>query len=552
MAKILLVEDDNNLREIYQARLIAEGYDIVTAQNGEEALVVAKQHRPDLVISDVMMPRISGFEMLDILRNTPELGKTKVIMLTALGQAEDQTRAGKLGADRYLVKSQVTLEDIVNATKDLLAGATIVTPGQDIPQAVAAATAADAPAAGTPTTAAPPAVPTTTPPAPDQAATGSTLPAVDTSAASAVGVSPTTESATPLPGIPVADPDPITTEPAAPTTIPEPTAPPLPSISTHSSGLMLEKEEKTVDDQSASAPETPPEAPTEEQPATEAATTEPTIPAAPAAPADPIAESLAEEEAAVEAQIAQFSSEVPTTAPAEAPAEPAARAGEAATELPPVENVPTETPAAETTPENPAAASTTTAANDAVLTSALEQLQSNEAAAPTPALAPSEKPVPADAAPPTQEPPALIVPEAASHTSTAPATQPTSADLSASAIQSPMSADSNEKDQVNVAGKKVIAPLNDLSAKPDLQALLADQEARDLIGDPTAETFPVVVNEVTQEPQEEPAPLVAPPPVLPDGKGVGVVSPAPESSTTSNQSNSTSPKTDFDPNSVAL
>lgn len=120
MAKVLLVEDDNNLREIYEARLTAEGYDIVTAQNGEEALSVAKQQKPDLVISDVMMPRISGFEMLDILRNTDELKNTKVIMLTALGQTEDRGRADNLGADKYLVKSQVTLEDIVNAAKALL------------------------------------------------------------------------------------------------------------------------------------------------------------------------------------------------------------------------------------------------------------------------------------------------------------------------------------------------------------------------------------------------------------------------------------------------
>lgn len=120
MAKVLLVEDDNNLREIYEARLTAEGYEIITAQNGEEALSAAKQYKPDLVISDVMMPRISGFEMLDILRNTNELKHTKVIMLTALGQSEDRYRADNLGADKYLVKSQVTLEDIVNAAKELL------------------------------------------------------------------------------------------------------------------------------------------------------------------------------------------------------------------------------------------------------------------------------------------------------------------------------------------------------------------------------------------------------------------------------------------------
>ena len=120
MAKLLLVEDDNNLREIYEARLQAEGYTIVSAKDGEEALVVAKAEKPDLVISDVMMPKISGFEMLDILRNTEELKGVKVIMLTALGQSDDQKRADKLGADRYLVKSQVTLEDIVKVTHELL------------------------------------------------------------------------------------------------------------------------------------------------------------------------------------------------------------------------------------------------------------------------------------------------------------------------------------------------------------------------------------------------------------------------------------------------
>ncbi len=124
MAKILLVEDDNNLREIYEARFQAEGYEIVSAHDGEEALVVAKAEKPDLVISDVMMPKISGFEMLDILRNTDTLKNVKVIMLTALGQSDDQQRADKLGADKYLVKSQVTLEDIVNVANELLSPGT--------------------------------------------------------------------------------------------------------------------------------------------------------------------------------------------------------------------------------------------------------------------------------------------------------------------------------------------------------------------------------------------------------------------------------------------
>lgn len=140
MAKILLVEDDNNLREIYEARLQAEGYTLVSAKDGEDALVMAKNEHPDLIISDVMMPKVSGFEMLDILRNTEGLKEVKIIMLTALGQSDDQQRADRLGADRYLVKSQVTLEDIVKVSHELLNDnpeATAVQPVAEVPTDVA-------------------------------------------------------------------------------------------------------------------------------------------------------------------------------------------------------------------------------------------------------------------------------------------------------------------------------------------------------------------------------------------------------------------------------
>lgn len=120
MAKILLVEDDSNLREIYGARLEAEGYTIIAASDGEEALAVAVRERPDLIISDVMMPKISGFDMLDILRTTPETKDVKVIVMTALSQEEDRTRGENLGADKYFVKSQVTLDDVVVTVKELL------------------------------------------------------------------------------------------------------------------------------------------------------------------------------------------------------------------------------------------------------------------------------------------------------------------------------------------------------------------------------------------------------------------------------------------------
>ena len=121
MAKILLVEDDKSLREIYGVRLMAEGYEIVSAGDGEEALAMAIKERPDLIVSDVMMPKISGFDMLDILRSTTETKDVKVIMMTALSSDDQRARGEALGADRYLVKSQVGIEDVVRTVHDVLA-----------------------------------------------------------------------------------------------------------------------------------------------------------------------------------------------------------------------------------------------------------------------------------------------------------------------------------------------------------------------------------------------------------------------------------------------
>ena len=123
MTKILLVEDDKSLREIYGVRLKAEGYDIASAGDGEEALALAIKERPDLVISDVMMPKVSGFDMLDILRSTTETKNIKVIVMTALSSEEQRQRGEMLGADKYLVKSQVGIEDVVHAVHEVLGDA---------------------------------------------------------------------------------------------------------------------------------------------------------------------------------------------------------------------------------------------------------------------------------------------------------------------------------------------------------------------------------------------------------------------------------------------
>lgn len=274
MAKILLVEDDNNLREIYEARLQAEGYQIVSAPDGEAALVVAKKELPDLVVSDVMMPRISGFEMLDIMRNTEGLKHVKVIMLTALGQAEDKTRADKLGADKYLVKSQVTLEDIVNAASELLGGET--------PKPAPAATeAASAPNA-----------------APSAAEPTSPTPTMPVAEAPAPAAEPA-ETATPAAQMPVATPpEPATTAFAGSGLTPTPAAAPpaTPAATDPAPAATADPAAQTpADTAAADAPEpTEATAPTEtpdpaaaDAPELTLPTAKPTGPDTPAAPDTP-------------------------------------------------------------------------------------------------------------------------------------------------------------------------------------------------------------------------------------------------------------------------
>lgn len=115
--RILLVEDDDALASVYLVRLQAEGFEVRRVANGEDALAAAISYRPDLVLLDVMMPKVSGFDVLDILRNTPETANLKIVMLTALSQESDKQRALSLGVDDYLVKSQVVITDVIDRIK---------------------------------------------------------------------------------------------------------------------------------------------------------------------------------------------------------------------------------------------------------------------------------------------------------------------------------------------------------------------------------------------------------------------------------------------------
>lgn len=212
MTKIMLVEDDKSLREIYSIRLVAEGYDIVSAGDGEEALALAVQEKPELIVSDVMMPKISGFDMLDILRSTPETSNIKVIMMTALSSDDQRMRGESLGADRYLVKSQVGIEDVINTVHEVLGDKPTANAATNLDVAASATQApAAAPAPAPAPTPAPAPAPTPAPQPVTPAPTPVPIPAPQPAAA------------------PVATPQPIIPNAPTPATAPQPIIPNAPA-----------------------------------------------------------------------------------------------------------------------------------------------------------------------------------------------------------------------------------------------------------------------------------------------------------------------------------
>ena len=489
MAKIMLVEDDNNLREIYEARLLAEGYEIVAAKDGEEALAMAVKEKPDLIISDVMMPKISGFDMLDILRSTPETKYTKVIMMTALSQAEDKARADKLGADRYLVKSQVTLEDVARVAREVLAGEPQVTTAgvagatvsassptipaqtQQLPPVAMAPATEPAPAAA-PDTTPPVAVAASPAPQPEPASQPQPVPApasdplptpsvLDSAAsvpapvsAPAPGVAPPV-AANPLP-VPVPAPAPA----AAPT---EPTATPDPVIelpTTAEPAAQTPAEEPIIPADALAALTAAPEALTTDPPVApvgfappmqelaapgvptvdpEQVSSEPTAstpPAdAPVVPATPeiadagYGQNTANEEAAIDAQIDAFVQQIAPT-------------GNDSATVPTADSVSTPGTPEPTPVASPAAVDPNAAYRHITV-----------------ADAPTEQPAAA--------PPAFAIPAAPIITTPTPqVAAPTDP-----AAQQPAPA-TEPPDVPSIAGKKIISPISDPTVRPDLKALL--------------------------------------------------------------------------------
>lgn len=114
MKKILFVEDEAALQKSFGETLEQEGYEIIKALDGKKGLKLAKEEKPDLILLDLILPRLSGFEVLEKLKDNEELKSIPVIILTNLERAEDINKALELGATTYLVKANYSMEDIVN------------------------------------------------------------------------------------------------------------------------------------------------------------------------------------------------------------------------------------------------------------------------------------------------------------------------------------------------------------------------------------------------------------------------------------------------------
>lgn len=117
---ILVAEDEVLYGKIYQNKFTKEGFEVVLAKNGLEALEMTREKLPDLLLLDLIMPEMDGFQVLSKLKEDPKTKSVRVIVLSNLGQASDMETAKNLGAEGYFVKSNLSISELVAKVKELL------------------------------------------------------------------------------------------------------------------------------------------------------------------------------------------------------------------------------------------------------------------------------------------------------------------------------------------------------------------------------------------------------------------------------------------------
>ena len=123
MAKIAIIEDDQAIAQMYRLKFEAEGYEVETAANGRLGLELAESMRPDIILLDLMMPEMSGDEMLEKLRATDWGKDIKVIILTNIGKEEAPDSLKQLGVRKFIVKAEMTPRQVAELVKNELAAA---------------------------------------------------------------------------------------------------------------------------------------------------------------------------------------------------------------------------------------------------------------------------------------------------------------------------------------------------------------------------------------------------------------------------------------------
>lgn len=120
MQKILVIEDDTFLRELIVQKLLKEGYEIVEAIDGEDGIKKVTEEKPDIILLDIILPGIDGFEVLKKIKEDEKVQDIPVIILSNLGQQDDIDKGIKLGAKDYLIKAEFTPGEIVEKVKSVL------------------------------------------------------------------------------------------------------------------------------------------------------------------------------------------------------------------------------------------------------------------------------------------------------------------------------------------------------------------------------------------------------------------------------------------------
>lgn len=118
--KILILEDDKFLRELVKKKLVGEGFEVIEASDGEEGVKKTKEEKPDLILLDLILPGIDGFEVLAKVKEDPTTSSIPVIILSNLGQREEVEKGLKLGAIDYMIKAHFTPSEIVEKIKNAL------------------------------------------------------------------------------------------------------------------------------------------------------------------------------------------------------------------------------------------------------------------------------------------------------------------------------------------------------------------------------------------------------------------------------------------------